>query len=640
LNSIEKNRDKRNPRKIQFFKPLSSGRFPQFSPGQLYTMDFVPRSLLEDAKNVNGKFTRKVSYPKTKSCIPKSSKSNTKSQGISSQNRADEYNLEPASFGKSEDEQVIKSPRQSTTSEAEVKYDPTINRYSYTPRETVPVEYESIQADRITEAQRVSDESKSLISRRQVLKLREMMEDLINTLNIGDEQPYSNEMDVFIRTIREETKIYESVFMEVIKQVSVQMIERGEILQEIRQRYMSMFRKIPDRIVGIYNELVAHRKLNRRLSEELQRAQQNIAGLVQDLKSVGIIEVPVLEQNLGNAAAETSESGLHDFYKSQIDRLEARVEQSEKEKTLWMLATTNLSMRISDTFGMKDLQSVFKCEDARVRTTNHMLSIIRLSNSNDYKELEKCIRLWQDEAGSLSREITDLNSDNEHVLSSVKNELIKIKVFLQVNKPENEVEENHQLLKDFKGFDLNFLRTKFEDWVEKLSNVLTRYSKENESNYRARLATCKSVTKAWADTGVQILKRNEKIYSGKDFKKMREVLRELQNDIYVWFSKMETIINGDNGICNNLLNVKTEVEDMFFTLHGLEQLGNTKREQMIKSMREWEGTIEFLQMNFSNIKGNEMASMPLKIFKWIESISDRMDRDHNTRTEGLTLFNP
>lgn len=64
------------------------------------------------------------------------------------------------------------------------------------------------------------------------------------------------------------------------------MFERGDILNEVRKRYSRMFIKIPRHIKGLHTELVAQRKLNRRLSEELIRSRETINDLLKELEFV------------------------------------------------------------------------------------------------------------------------------------------------------------------------------------------------------------------------------------------------------------------------------------------------------------------------------------------------------------------
>ncbi|KAJ3336337.1 Axonemal dynein light chain domain-containing protein 1, partial [Kappamyces sp. JEL0680] len=73
-----------------------------------------------------------------------------------------------------------------------------------------------------------ADGDKIITTRKEVAKLKRTMQELLKTLDIDDEQLYPTEMHQFMYIIKEENKIYDTVFKELIRQVTVNMIERGE----------------------------------------------------------------------------------------------------------------------------------------------------------------------------------------------------------------------------------------------------------------------------------------------------------------------------------------------------------------------------------------------------------------------------
>ena len=65
---------------------------------------------------------------------------------------------------------------------------------------------------------------------------------------------FSFKIDALLRLVKEEQKIYNIIFNEVIRQVSVDCIERGTVLAELRKRYAKMLDRVPrqvKRYVGI-----------------------------------------------------------------------------------------------------------------------------------------------------------------------------------------------------------------------------------------------------------------------------------------------------------------------------------------------------------------------------------------------------
>ena len=62
----------------------------------------------------------------------------------------------------------------------------------------------------------------------------------------------------------------------IFVQVSVECIERGELLAELRSCYSNLLNKVPRQIKSIHEEVLAQRALDRRLTEELMRFKSTI----------------------------------------------------------------------------------------------------------------------------------------------------------------------------------------------------------------------------------------------------------------------------------------------------------------------------------------------------------------------------
>lgn len=175
------------------------------------------------------------------------------------------------------------------------------------------------------------------------------MVSLIHQLGSDDDQDYPTDMHAFLSVIQEEQKIYDVIFQELIRQVTVNMIERGELLSEIRRRYSNMFVKIPRHVKHLHVELVAQRKLNKRLTEELVQSKEFITELRKEVDSVRKHDADITNQaketqeKLVSVLTQSDNSDevleeYHKLYKMQRDRLEESVALIEKEKRMWIEA--------------------------------------------------------------------------------------------------------------------------------------------------------------------------------------------------------------------------------------------------------------------------------------------------------------
>ena len=71
------------------------------------------------------------------------------------------------------------------------------------------------------------------------------------------------------------------MFHEVIRQVTVECKERGEILAKLRERYANLLSRVPREIKSLYEEIVAQRALDRKLADELVHFKTMVASLTE-----------------------------------------------------------------------------------------------------------------------------------------------------------------------------------------------------------------------------------------------------------------------------------------------------------------------------------------------------------------------
>jgi hypothetical protein len=167
-----------------------------------------------------------------------------------------------------------------------------------------------------------------------------------------------------------------------------------------------MFIKIPRHVNGLHTELVAQRKLNRRLSEELIRSRETVNDLLQELEFVRqhdfdaskqaqeaqnkLVSVLTQSDNTDEVLEE-----YHKLYSMQRDRLEEAIRLSEQEKRVWIDAATSLSLKIGVDKGPVELILLQKDEQARLRLTTHIIVTIDDQNHAELNAIEREIDEWR-----------------------------------------------------------------------------------------------------------------------------------------------------------------------------------------------------------------------------------------------------
>merc|ERR1712036_57828 len=93
-------------------------------------------------------------------------------------------------------------------------------------------------------------------------------------------------MHNLVNLIQKEQKIYNLVMHELIRQVTVECVERGELLSKLRERYAGIINKIPGYMNNIYNRSLALESMEKRLAMRLCGFKNRIEDLAQELSTV------------------------------------------------------------------------------------------------------------------------------------------------------------------------------------------------------------------------------------------------------------------------------------------------------------------------------------------------------------------
>uniref|UniRef100_A0A3Q3R2I5 Uncharacterized protein n=1 Tax=Monopterus albus TaxID=43700 RepID=A0A3Q3R2I5_MONAL len=203
--------------------------------------------------------------------------------------------------------------------------------------------------------------------RLEVVQLMRMMDDMLEKAGV-DQQ--SEELTELSQLVHVEQNIYNIVFHEVIRQVSVGCAERGQLLAKLRlaarnlflssscvcvsrQRYQSLLDRIPRHLKALHTEAVAQRALDRRLTEEIcliKTSIQQLSMYVGQGQAAGAKEPNVTKCSLssGVCAHLSVVQGYHELYELQRARLEAQLVQMTEERDCWKQLTFCVAFKDTD----------------------------------------------------------------------------------------------------------------------------------------------------------------------------------------------------------------------------------------------------------------------------------------------------
>jgi hypothetical protein len=609
-------------------------------------MDFIPNSLLEDVSILkSGKAKKTISkFNDERTSTMKSRVSNLRYSGVipkpieSTSATYDGLAVRYTVAKKEKDDirKVLRPNRPKTILNDIVASIPSEETSDFKP-DKLP--YEDAQL-------------KVATTRKEVLLLRNSMRKMLDS--IGSDKKYPTEMHAFVDIIREENVIYSQAFQEIIRQVTVNMVERGELLSEIRSRYAAMFTRIPEHVLNLHTELVAHRKLNRRLSEELMRAKEHVAELCKEIEYVR--EHDEIKNNQAREAQEKllrlindqdsneeSMEAFHKLYRMQRSRLEHQVGIAEKEKRLWINAATSMATRISEEYGIDDLLKLQRHEESRLRITNHMVVNISDANANDLHDIEQKIDEWRTKLTKISKSIVGEDFQNIELLSKVQRQMRKVLKNLITNEPQNKIELGHKLLTDFHIFDVQSLAEHLQFWTVELTEVAKRFTSGRDLEIKDEIATSRRMTTLWVELALRLLRRNQDSTNGDDYLPLTETLKTLQGNIFEWCNKLETRAMGEDGVTNVIMVIQSHIEDRLsgLTKKGINMpLSSEDRLDTIQNLNylvEETGLLISMHIfntdTLSNTAEREQHKIPLQVENWIGRVLEQMNNDMDSRSE-------
>jgi hypothetical protein len=246
--------------------------------------------------------------------------------------------------------------------------------------------------------------------RKETIALKNVMEDMLQKAGVDntDGDPEGpTQMHRLCELVKQEQAIYNLVFHELIRQISVQCSERGQLLSLLRQKYAGLLDRIPRQVKSLHDEVLAQRALDRRVTAELNRFQAAITRLTDELHDVQQHDIEVTEQacearqKLEDALVESEKnaslvSEYHDLYEMQRHRLEVQVTQLINEKELWHKAAHRLAAKVAHQRNLKTSQRLHLNEKAWSKLAAHFAVVLSDRDTQQLSELQNYIQTCHD----------------------------------------------------------------------------------------------------------------------------------------------------------------------------------------------------------------------------------------------------
>lgn len=441
-------------------------------------------------------------------------------------------------------------------------------------------------------------------SRFEVVQLKKTMDDMLDKAGVYDtdaEIKGPTQMHNLLELIKKEQNIYNTVFHEVIRQVSIECVERGELLANLRHKYSDLLNKVPQQIKSLHEEVMAQRALDRRLTEELMRFKGTIGILTSELSAVKehdkkvTKEAQQAQEDLKTALSEAQKNAsllaeYHDLYELQRKRLETSVHLLTEERELWSNAAYSLALKVTEEANLTTAKKLHVSEKSWAKLATHFTILLSDKDTELLTNLQTHVEKWRDLVEEFNIILKTREEEMKVNISSLKgsiqkwmNEIRKICLKIRQSTKEGHFQ---------KSPDEATLRLFLEDvrnWEEVLGKEAEKFGGDTLLNGQEKLSIIRQQMDGWTDNALKVFSRHRK--EGANSHPDQEGMMTLNEEVEELLKQFSNRITGENGVAPHAIHLMHGLEtwDMKIAaaLNGTQLINDNEWIGLLNLMEEW-----------------------------------------------------
>uniref|UniRef100_A0A2I3FXX9 Axonemal dynein light chain domain containing 1 n=1 Tax=Nomascus leucogenys TaxID=61853 RepID=A0A2I3FXX9_NOMLE len=275
----------------------------------------------------------------------------------------------------------------------------------------------------------------------EVAQLNDVMDTMLERAGV-ENQEYTGptKMHKLLHILKKEQTIYNTIFHELIRQVSVDCADRGELLSKVRERYVQMLDQIARQMIDFYKDLVTQRMMDQRILEELYNFKHVIEELTRELCLVRAHDVKLTKKtekahkDLAQALLDAEKNAkmveeYHDLYTLQRERMENDMKQLVTERDIWSSATYELALKVIERNRVILARRLYLNEKGWNKYTKHFIILLSNKDTEDLALLQKLTQKWRNLVNKFKQEVEQMEESTSETLKIVKDGLIKWQEF-------------------------------------------------------------------------------------------------------------------------------------------------------------------------------------------------------------------
>ncbi|KAF7666157.1 hypothetical protein LDENG_00116290 [Lucifuga dentata] len=409
--------------------------------------------------------------------------------------------------------------------------------------------------------------------RLEVVQLMRMMDDMLEKA-VGDQQheELSNlsQMQGLLELVQVEQNIYNIVFHELIRQVSVGCAERGQLLAKLRQHYQTLLERIPRSLKALHTEALAQRALDRRLVEEIVRIKTSIQQLNTELSRIRDHDAFVSQQadhaqeQLAKTLDQTRSNSdvvqsYHELYELQRQRLEVQLQQLTEERDCWSQLTFCLALKVINMKKLHLVNRLHVSEKSWSKIAEHCSIFLSSKDTEDMNVIMQLTDLWKEQLTAFMSQLKETEFIQCEQIQTIQQGIAKWLSFCITHKesPNPKCEKASE----------EEIHTDLKQW----SNTLTLQCEHNKGEKlfccQETLSELGCLQERWLDLGLQLFRRHRT--SDGSSPEGQQSLIELDGVVSKLHKQLDMQVSGENGIHRHITSLLRSMESWITKLKAV-----------------------------------------------------------------------
>ncbi|KAK5599519.1 hypothetical protein CRENBAI_019959 [Crenichthys baileyi] len=394
--------------------------------------------------------------------------------------------------------------------------------------------------------------------RLEVIQLMRMMDDMLENAGVDQQSEELTELcqlEGLLELVKTEQNIYNIVFHELIRQVTVGCAERGQLLAKLRQQYQSLLDRIPRRLRALHTEVVAQRALDRRLIEEIYRIKASIQQLNTELSKIKdhdafvSQEVEQAQQQLTEDLRETHSSsdvvqGYHQLYELHRARLEDQLMQVTEDRDRWSQFTFSLALKVIKVKKLQLVSELHVNEEGWFKTAKHCLLYISTKDTQDLHNIVELTNYWKEQLITLMSQMKKTEHAQFAQVTSTQQGITKWSLFLNTRNNSSDVTRGSD--PEYDSATVEEIHADLKQWSHMLALQCEEYQGEKQLLLQHKLNELHCVLEKWLDMSLQLYERHTSPEA--ESAEGPQTIRELDRVLSELLKQFDIQVSGENGV--------------------------------------------------------------------------------------------